>query len=304
MIPVPDLVQALDMGLRNVENDWDELRLHVTDLAVGLPIGDGGMCHRGLWLRLQGAEKLPLSIGKLMMFDHGHRIQERVEGLLRVGIGSGDWELVDEPISHKGVFLPGNITGEYDAKLVNHEEQLTLILDYKTARGRAFGWLDKPRESHVLQVQGYIRALDADGGLLLYVDREGQNKPIQHFVPRDDDKVIAAAKVAMDIRQSKDAPPVLSPRVRIGKNKGPDSVRLEQPWQCDYCDFRDVSCPGALPYDERDLGIVGYISKPDGLYMPKEGLEGLTTKVIPLVNEELDRLFEKEAESEYLSKAN
>lgn len=306
MIPVPNLVQALDAGLRNQGNDWDELRLHVSDLAVGLPVDDGGMCHRRLWLRLQGAEKQPLSIGKLMMFDHGHRIQERVEGLLRVGLEEllDDWIIIEEPRHCKEVFLPGGVTGEYDARLEHLKEHLTLVLDYKTARGRAFGWLDKPRESHILQVQGYIRALDADGGLLLYIDREGQNKPIQHYVQRDDDKVIEATKVAMDIRQSSQPPPILSPCIKISQNKGPDSVRFEMPWQCDYCDYRDVSCPAALPYDERDLGIVGYISKPDGIYEPKKGLEELATRVIPLINQKLDSLLSKEAESEHLSEAN
>jgi hypothetical protein len=52
---------------------------------------------------------------------------------------------------------------------------------------------------------------------------------------------------------------------------------------CDYCDFQDVSCPGALPQKYRDLGIVGHV---DGeVFKPKVK----DAEVVRMVN----RLLEK-----------
>ena len=258
MIAVPSLPLALDAGLREKEqaDDRDNSVLHISDLSVA--IGEG--CPRSLWLRLRGAEKKELTTGKLLMFDHGKRIHERLIELMQLNNG---WKIqaVEKPV------VLGPVVGRYDTRLWHSVEGWEIIVDFKSVRGRKFGYLDNPMPSHVLQVQAYITAADADGGLIFYVDREGQNSAKQFYVERDDNIVMFAVDECMKIAEAKEEPEILQPKLQINENKGPDSVKLSMPWNCDYCDYCDLSCPGALPKKMRNLGIVGYCD--EGKFVPK-----------------------------------
>ncbi len=255
VITMPDLPKALQKGLERKDDTWDNTVLHVSDLSVAL--GPEGTCPRSLWLRLKGAKKLPPTAGKLLMFDHGHRIHERVVEILEKGLPE-KWQItgVEEPVRIEG------ITGTLDFMVWDQETDTLVIVDFKTQRGRAFGYLNGPKPSHVLQVQSYMAAEDVDHGLLFYLDREGQNASVQFEVERDDQKVGWAIEEAKRIQAAKEAPPLLSAYLDITENKGPDSVKLKEPWQCSYCDYRHVSCEGALPKDMCDnSGIIGYIDE-------------------------------------------
>ena len=270
MIAVPSLPQALDAGLRAKEktDDRDNSVLHISDLSIA--IGEG--CPRSLWLRLRGAEKKELTTGQLLMFDNGKGIHERLIGLMKLNNG---WQIqaVEKPV------VLGPVVGRYDTRLWHSVEGWEIIVDFKSVRGRKFGYLDNPMPSHVLQVQSYITASDADGGLIFYVDREGSNSAKQFYVERDDNIVMFAVEECVKISERKEAPEILSPKLKINENKGPDSVKLEMPWNCSYCDYLDVTCPGALPKKYRELGIVGYV---DGEgFKPKVKDE----KVIEIVEE-------------------
>lgn len=269
MIQVPSLPQALERGMRAEKNDRDESVLHVSDLAAYL---EDGKCPRQLWLRLSGAEKKPPTAGQMLMFRQGSRMHEYIIPYLEAGLqalGEGDWHI--EAIE-EGVLLPGPTYGRFDARLTNGQNKI--IVDFKTLRGRAFSYLQEPKPMHVLQVQGYIAGDDADGGLLFYLDREGQNQARQFYVQRDDERIREAIKYCMDIAKSETPPAYLQPKVKVGKNKGPDSVKLELPWQCSYCEYLDVACMGALPQNERNNGIIGYLEE-GNLFKPKEGFEHL-----------------------------
>ncbi len=254
MIPVPNLPQALEAGLRaQEENDnRDNSVLHVSDLAAAIDEA----CPRSLWLRLQGAKKKEPTTGMLLMWDHGRRTHER---LIELMLLPKDWKIqaVEKPV------VLGPVIGRYDTRLFNALEGWEIIVDFKTVRGRKFGYLDEAMPGHILQVQAYIAAADADGGLVFYVDREGQNFAKQFYVERNDDAVWQAIEECVRIMEAGEPPEILPPKLNIGKNKGPDSVKLEMPWQCSYCDYIDVSCPGALPKKMRELGIVGYVHKGD-----------------------------------------
>ena len=258
MIPVPSLPQALDTGLRSQVDSWDESRLHISDLAVAI----GEKCPRQLWLRLKGAEKKELSAGQLLMFRHGNRIHADLVEILQDSLNDG-WQI--EAVE-KTVGLAG-VTGRYDTRLYHKDEGWEVIVDFKSVRGRKFGYLDEAMPGHVLQVQAYITASDADGGLVFYVDREGQNQARQFYVKRDDEVVWQALLTAKAMAGSDIPPAVLEPKLKITENKGPDSVKLEMPWQCSYCDFCGPSCPGALPPKMRELGIVGHVN--GGVFAPK-----------------------------------
>ena len=268
MIAVPSLPQALETGLRNQEDDWGDSRVHVSDLAVAI----GEKCARQLWLRLQGAKKKDLTAGQLLMFDHAHRIHERLVEVIRENLNGG-WQIqaVEKQVSI------GDVTGRYDTRLWHDGEGWEIIVDFKTMRGRAFGYFKDAKPAHVLQVQAYVTAADADAGLLFYVDREGQNAARQFFVERDDARVFTALRHTLDIAKGPD-PGILAPKVEVRQNKGPDSVYLKQPWNCDYCEYIDVSCPGALPKKMRELGIVGKIN--GSSFTPAKGVPQAVEAVV------------------------
>ena len=257
MLHVPSLPQALDRGLRKKKDTWGDDRVHVSDLAVAI----GEKCPRQLWLRIRGAKKKELSTGQLLMFDHGHRIHERLVEVMDTALPLG-WHIFHV---EKGVRI-GDVTGRLDIML-KHALGSRVVVDFKTLRGRAFGYLEEVRPAHKLQVQSYSMAVNADGGLVFYVDREGQNKPKQFFVERDDAKVKWAIAETLEVAHG-EQPGILLPQLVISKNKGPDSVKLKMPWQCEYCEYIDISCPGALPYEDRNNGIIGYLDgetfKPKG----------------------------------------
>jgi len=266
-IPVPSLTQALEQALRNESDTWDNSSLHVSDLSVGLSLDQGGTCHRQLWLRLQGYEKKEPSIGQRLMWDNGKRIELRANELASEVLEQQGWQLLYS--GDKRVELPGGIIGAYDALLID-ESGTVLVMDNKTVRGNAFNYMNEARESNVIQVQGYIKALDAHGGVLWYKDREGQNRPLEFFVPRDDDAVDYCADVAITISEMSEPPYIISPQVSLKENKNSVSIVAKERWQCSYCDYQDISCKGALPYDWRSKGgkVVGHIK--DGEVVLKE----------------------------------
>lgn len=266
-IQVPNLPAALEAGLAAMPDEWDDSVVHVSDLSVAL---EGEGCPRQLWLRLGGAKRKPLTAGQMLMFDHGHRIHERLVELIAQGLEPG-WYIhsVETPVE-----LPGPVTGRYDTVLEGPEDTM-IVVDFKTLRGRAFGYLNEARPAHALQVQGYGFGTNASGGLVFYVDREGQNAARQFFIPRNDQAVEDALRIVLAIAGSDTCPPILEPRLLITRNKGPDSVKIAQPWQCDYCQYLDVSCKGALPKKQRELGIIGYIAADNVDFKPKKGCEKL-----------------------------
>ena len=215
-IKVPNLVRCLEQSLRSREDTWDDKSLHISDLAAG--IGEG--CLRGVWLRLRGADKQPPTMGKLLMFDHGRAIHKRLVEYITPHL-TGGWKL---RAVEGAVALPGYpINGRFDYLLVSGEH--TIVTDFKTSRGRAFSYLERAKPSHVIQVQGYMMGVDADGGLIFYVDREGQNACKQFYVERNDDEVKEAIERVCDACKSETPPPILEPQLKVAKNKGPDSVK-------------------------------------------------------------------------------
>ncbi len=272
---LPDIPAIVERSLLAEPDTWEESVIHATDLAVSLP-GDDGKCARQLWLRLRGAEKRERHRGELLMLDHGTQIHERILPLIEDGLPES-WVIagVEEAVEWMGV------TGRYDLRLMSSEG--SVIVDFKTVRGRAFQYMDGPRPANELQVQFYMLASGADAGVLLYIDREGQNYMRQYPVQPDDQAVVRAVEVARYIESSEIPPTILRPKLIINKNKGPDSVKLSMPWQCDYCDYLDLACDGALDPDYRVKGIIGHI---DGGFTPKKGREHLSEIVENLLKEE------------------
>lgn len=247
-----NICKALEKGIPLLKTtEWKNDRMHISDLGTVI---DG--CPRQLWLRLQGAEKRPNKLGEEMMFDAGNRIHDRMVAALTLG----GLDVVD---SERETSFMG-MTGRYDVKLRDGKD--IVIADFKTVRGAAFGYLNEPKPSHVAQVLGYVAAEDAARGMIIYVDREGQNGVRVFDLDRNDDEVIGMAEKLKEIAKG-DKPPILQPVTKIEKRKAFDTVYLKMPWNCDYCRYIDISCDGALPKDMRDGGIAGRIR--GGVYEPE-----------------------------------
>lgn len=281
MAEPPDLIACLRFALES-DDTWGERDLHASDLQHGLEDG----CPRYLWLRTRGYQRRQQTIGELLMFDQGYGLQERIDRYLQQTLPKG-WSLIHWEQSLTGL-LPGGLRGRIDRALRHDASGALYVLDYKTARGKAFQYMARSREpkaSHCIQVRVYAMALDAKGAILLYIDREGSNGFLQFYVERDDTAVLAALeKVGAAIR-GVEPPPVLAPKLWRRENKGPDSVGLDYPWRCAYCSMRDVSCPSALPPEERDLGILGKLAD-DGTFTPKpDAPAGAVEKVLALLEE-------------------
>jgi CRISPR/Cas system-associated exonuclease Cas4 (RecB family) len=246
------IYEAIEAGVPKLRtHEWQSDKLHISDLGVPC---DG--CPRQLWLRLHGAERRPLHLGELLMFDAGQRIHDRMVEALK----AGGMEVID---SEKPTRLNG-LTGRYDAKIL--DEGKTVIADFKTMRGAAFQYLVEPKPSHVAQVLGYVTAEDADSAAIVYIDREGQNGVRVFEIARDDESVYANIEKLAAISGG-DIPPILSPILKKEERKSFTTVYVKQPWNCDYCRYQDVSCAGALPHELRGKEIAGRIR--DGKYEPE-----------------------------------
>jgi hypothetical protein len=247
----PDFSDAFRSALSEDDQEWDNSYLHASDIGKLEP-GEG--CARQIKYRLEGAEKKDLTVGEELRFDHGHRIHERVVELLSDSLPTQGWDIAGEEVSVSDR-LPDNLTGRLDFDLVGPEGQ-HVVCDTKTARGRLFDYVEEPRLSHKRQLQVYMWAEDADYGIVLYVDREGSNAPQSFIVERDDERVNELLSKLKTIQDIDELPNILDPSLRRRENKGPDSLYIEQPWQCEYCPYKAITCDGALPDELTDLGIV------------------------------------------------
>jgi hypothetical protein len=272
MAEIPDIVAAIQADLASGDDTaWGEGRLHLSDLGYS---STGGGCKRALWLRLQGEEQNPPSLGLRWLWARGHEVEAAILAALQNSLAAG-WSVSGSQV--KCQFL--GIKGTLDI-LLEHEDGTKCVVECKSARGNAFSRLKvEPKQAHVLQASAYALGVGADLALIIYADREGQNGFIQWEVEIDGKMVVNAIKEIKAVQALLETdkefgyePPLLRPSVTVKENKGPDSVYLKEPWQCAYCSFRDVSCKGAISHLYRrslpDSGLIGHL-QPDGSIKPK-----------------------------------
>lgn len=269
-----DLVDCIERGIEREENrrnfhkwaydhlpentrEWDGTEVHSSDLGVIFDKGDT-VCDRQLWMRIQGKESKDRKLGEKIMFDHGLSIQVRFSYLLALGMPE-NWSIKDI------LFI---MSSSAEADLIINGPVGDVVVEVKTARGNAFSFLDDARPRHRLQTQCYMYEGDIDNGTVLYIDREGQNKPHQYPVERDDEFVEKAKRQAESIAEQELRPPVIGyADVSISKNKTTgDSVKIDLPWQCRNCPYHNHGCEGVLAEDEVKSGIIGRIDEHGNFY--------------------------------------
>lgn len=277
-----DLVDVIERGIDSEDSprefyEWAERdfpkfvrkyqpdQMHTSDLGVVLP-PDDKKCERKIWLRVNDAEKKSPSLGEKIMFDHGLRIQIRFTYIIKEGLPIG-WR-IKSFLQEYDSGLESDLVLEYR----DNEGWHPYVVEVKTQRGEAFRYLDEPRPSHRLQAMKYMQEEDTEDGCVLYIDREGQNKPKKFTVERNDDEIDQAAERAQYVIERDDEPDKIDNiGVRIRKNKQSDhAVYLSRPFQCEYCDFRGYSCEGVLGGDDLPSGIVGRIDDDGEFYFTEE----------------------------------
>lgn len=252
--------------------EWDESAVHVSDYKYALYHEDGG-CDRQLWHRMRGHDRREKNLYERIMHQQGHAMQTRFSWLIHRGLPDG-WRVhvIEADISDG---LPRDDIGSCDLVLAG--PGVLMGVEMKTQRGGAFRYLDKlgAKDSHKMQAAGELYALRnlyPDREVLqriLYIDREGQNAarvyPVQ-WSEQTEQYVEFASSYVNRIKELQDGvPPVLEPNVRVRVNKGRNSIYLEEPWNCSYCDFNGPACPGAMPARLTERGIVAK-GDPEGDY--------------------------------------
>lgn len=278
-----NLTAALEAGLSEKKNNWNEGKLHVSDLGVSEYIDiDDRKCPRQLWLRYWGAGREELNAGTRLMFDQGHALEERAVKLLRRGLPH-DYKVIATQFD-VSLGLPEGWAGRLDILLSDGSE--LMVIDVKTRRGNSFRYNDGIRPTEKFQVAGYLQALslmmtkEVSKGAILEIDREGQNFAREHhftFNQKLEKKISKTIENVQELVSNEEPPDMLPPKITRNENKGADSIKADLPWQCSYCSYRSVSCPGAIPpeFDDNLGKVVGHIE--DGEFQEK--VEGISKYV-------------------------
>lgn len=274
-----NLTGVLAQGIKTTSH-WAEQKKHVSDLGVSPDIAtEDRKCPRQFWLRYNGKAADETTPGQQLMFSQGHALEERVIEYIENGIRYNDEIRLIATQMDVSPGLPGTFTGRLD--LLLNTGNSFWVVDIKTRRGNAFRYSNDIRPADKYQIGGYIHGLrmmgiNAEGGIVLEVDREGQNFARNFNFDYTQElkyQIENTFQYVDEVSRSPAPPSVMPPKIKINENKGDDSVVADNPWQCRYCDFRPISCPGAIPpeYDD-DLGkVIGHIS--DGEFVEK--IEGI-----------------------------
>ena len=287
-----NLKGALAEGLRQKEakHKWPEGKMHASDTGIYLK-GSDGRCERQFWLRFNGYEREPDKPGKLLRYEQGNNLEEKVIEFVRKGL-PGNIRLVAEQmdITHG---LPYDFTGRLDILFANEEGQHAVV-DIKTWRGNAFNYNDEAKPANKLQVATYIYALNdifnkpVNKGAVFPVDREGDNFAEEFwflYTLEWEWKVKKALAYVKKISEMEKPPAKNQPKITINENKGDNSIKVELPWQCDWCSYRGVSCKGAIPadYEEKIGKVCGHINQQG--FTPLDEVEGIEQYVEPVLKQ-------------------
>lgn len=277
-----NLTSALSKGLQK-KDSWGEKKLHVSDLGIAQNIDNKDRkCPRQFWLRYNGFEKKALTPGTQLMFEQGHALEKKAIRLLKKGLPKEYRVMATQMDITAG--LPGNFTGRLDM-IISHEDKF-LVIDFKTRRGNAFRYSNDIKPTNKYQIGGYLYAISKLFntkklyGAVLEIDREGQNFARDfHFqyTPEFEQKIISAFQYVKEIAETDNPPEVLKPEIKRNKNKGADSIVAKLPWQCRYCNYRSMTCDGAIPpeFDDNLGKVCGHIK--DGEFVEK--VEGISEYV-------------------------
>lgn len=275
-----EVQKILGKAVLDEREPWPkEMKIWPSDLGVALGPEFGG-CPVEFYHKCRDAPRKPINPGQALMFSQGDYLEDQVVGLMRKYLPQHGWVVRSTQARHKEF----GISGRSDVVIEEVSTGYTIVVDVKTKRGAAFQYLNEPKESNVLQVQFYVAEADADAGMLVYVDREGQNFMRVFMVERADERPEKAVEVLTEIRDADEPPPTLDLTISRRKNQGADSVYLKTPWQMNWCSLKTCVCKAALPKSPPG-GIVAKVSN-DGLVTATKGNDAWLPTVLALLRQQ------------------
>jgi len=255
--PYLNLEECLEQFLMETRGGWDKNgKIYASDLGLALGPEHAG-CQTAFWYKCRNAPTKDVNAGRLLLLQAGDLIHDWMGMALSRAVPAQGWRVIS---IEDRVYLDHDdesIGSRLDVMIQHVETGWKTVIDVKTKRGNAFGYLDEVKPGDELQVQGYIKAADADDGWVLYVDREGQNFCRAFHVEREDHRPETAISILKEIRDADEPPPTLNLGIKITENKGPDSVSLKVPWQITWCDLKSCACANAFPYPNVPTKVLG-----------------------------------------------
>jgi hypothetical protein len=251
-------------------------KLYVSDLKWGVPLEEGGDCPKKLWAKMRNEPERGAGPGVELMLCAGDRLHEAFAEWMSQHL-EGDWKVhaIEKRVQYPPLANSDDqLHGRLDIELRQETSLAIGIIDVKTKRGAAFGYLNEAHHADVLQVQCYMECTEpmpAETGLLVYMDREGQNWIKCFPVKRNPKAVLHAYNRVIQIRQAAidgEVVPGMAPVVTVKSNKGPDSITVKWPWQVEWCPLEHCYCKArikkALP-----KGVLAHINKKGEVKMVK-----------------------------------
>lgn len=247
-----DLVglMAEQIQQENRGDDWGRDNLHISDLGASPLIQNpkDRKCARKIWLRYHGKPYRPASPGKLLMYEVGHMMEKKALEYLRQA----------EKRSYFHNFMIGGTqvdVSEGVPVLVGHADIVIsqkysldpelIVVDVKSRKTNVFDDYEGIRPAEKYQVGGYIYGLrnlgkKATTGCILEVDKSGANFARHNFF-RYTSNFEKQIKSTIDYLCNMVEGEMPERKELINTNAG-----LFEPWQCKWCDFKEVSCDGAI----------------------------------------------------------
>ncbi len=207
----------------------------------GIHCSQLGMCKRKVVMDYFKFERKQYGLPTLLQFEGGNHFHDIVKNWVR---SSKRFKILHEEFNiTKG--LPEPITGRLDIVFKDTVTNLIILSDVKTAMPNQFKqYMDTlPKENHRIQITSYgygykNMGFNYDKLAIMYFDRAGSNKPLIYFI-EPYTTIESLFNYYIDAIHNYELNKRLPDRLK-GKT-----------WECDYCDFKDVSCEGYIT-DEFD----------------------------------------------------
>ena len=293
--PFLDLERALGEHILESRKGWEkDGRIYASDLGLALGPDFAG-CQVAFWHKCRNAPVKETNAGRHLMTQAGDLLHDWVGDAMKMALPMQGWRVVclEERVtlSHDGE----DIGSRLDILIEHMETGWRTVIDIKTKRGAAFGFLNEVKPADELQVQAYIKAKNADDGYVLYVDREGQNFVRAFHVERADERPEKAIEILKQIRDSETPPPCLKLGISVTENKGADSVYLKKPWQIEWCDLKVCACAAAFPHSDVPTKVVAKLHPAADTNLIEvrftDAGEGWEEVIVDLLNEEAGEMI-------------
>jgi len=254
-------------------------------------IADGWLnCKRKLGLKYERSPAKELTNGERLRIYNARKVKENVLDIIEKGT---------ESLGGRFQKVSADLFPQADYDLLSLLSALIELDGTRygvcifTVREGAFRYIDGPKDTHQLMAEMvlYLAGGELDYVVVYYADREGENGVSDPFlVSRNDQRAKSALGLLEEITSNPGSTSLPTAEISLKykplKN-GDNSVEIVA-WQCERCDYYEVSCPGAIYSKYLGLGVLGKDVAGEGKFKPDK----LKEKVEEEHVEMLSRLIE------------